>query len=193
MNRRNSSSSLLVALIISMVLTLGVACSATIIVATSDNTITSTTGYYSDNLNVVVSYNNGIYHYEYTLDYLHGYLNPSTLLEFPLTTFSVGNTKNYFFMNAGCDNAAVTNPTWGVTSNNSVLWTSASGVPVGNTVKFWYDSYNPSQQVNITLQGGRNASGKTLGMMAPEPTLIVSLGIGLVSLGGVFARKRFRA
>lgn len=192
MNRRISSSNVLVALIICLAMTWSVACSADVL-ATMDSTITSSTGYYSDALHVTVSFANGIYHYEYVLDYQHGYLNPSTLTEYPLTTFSVGNTKNYMFMNAGCDNAEVANPTWGVTSNNSVLWLSANGVMTGTTVKFWYDSYNPYQQVNITLQGGRNASGKTLGMMAPEPTMIVSLGIGLAGLGGALFRKRSKA
>lgn len=121
------------------------------------SSVVSGSGNYSDALKCTVTKKSGYYHYVYTLTFSNSYRSR------PLTNFSVLNAKNYHFVNAGNDHGMV-NPIFGFTSSTSILWTSSIGVPVGHTVKFWFDSYCSYGQVLVTLQGGMIASGKTLGL-----------------------------
>jgi hypothetical protein len=135
---------------------------------------------YSNSLIAEVTANqNGSYHYEYTLSYLHSaYLDGELLTE-----FSVANRNNLAFTNQGSDHNFVN----GI-SQNSVLWISGNA-GVGQTVKFWYDSIYSYKEVEVTLSGGLPSSGTTLGMVMPEPC---SLIVMLTALGGLGFKLRRR-
>ncbi|MCE5323839.1 PEP-CTERM sorting domain-containing protein [bacterium] len=134
---------------------------------------------YSNNLTAQVTTNiDGSYHYEYTLDFQQStYMSGEALTE-----FSVANRDNLAFTNQGSDHVFSN-----AVSSNSVLWVNGN-VGVGNTVKFWYDSFYSYKVVEVTLSGGLPSSGDTLGMVIPEPSSIIAL---LTALGGfAFLRKR---
>jgi hypothetical protein len=154
------------------------------------STLVSALGGYSDDLVATVTEFGGVYHYEYELAFSDSYLvNADQGIKAPLTTFSVGNLLDLEFVNAGNDGGLL-NPVHGVTSLNSVLWKNGT-VPVGTTVKFWFDSPHPYQEVGVTMQGGRVASGTTLGMV-PEPTTMATVMLGIAGFGGTLLRRHRR-
>jgi len=138
---------------------------------------------YSNSLTALVTLGGGLYHYEYTLNYYESFFGD------PLTEFSVGNLGNMQFLNAGNDHG-FTNPVWNEPngSRNSVLWQKGASVPVGNIVKFWYDSYYTYTDVDVTLSGGLPSSGRTLGMV-PDPSSLAGFAVGLSGLGVIGFRK----
>lgn len=145
---------------------------------------------YTNSLVAAVAQQDGLYHYEYVLDFANTYASPINGSQAPLTTISVGNLANSVFFNAGND-AGMIDPIYGVTSNNSLIWKSNEGVVVGRAIRFWYDSYQPYQEVSATMLAGRVASGVTLGMTpVPEPGSFVAVGAALLGLGGNLLRRR---
>ena len=152
-----------------------------------DSMFVSTSGGYSDQVIAQVTQQGGLYHYEYEVRFLDSYLNANSHLKAPLTTFSVGNLQNFDFTGAGNNGGFANNPQWGTGSANSVIWVNGNA-PVGQTVRFWFDSVHPYREVNATLQGGRTAGGLTLGM-APEPASLAFLALGLAGTSGLYWRR----
>ncbi|MCL5103706.1 MAG: hypothetical protein M1133_06275 [Armatimonadetes bacterium] len=155
-----------------------------------DTFLTSTTGGYVDEVIAQVTQSGSLFHYSYEVKFLDSFVvNQSTGQKAPLTTFSVGNMQNFEFTNAG-NSGGIPNPIYNVTSANSVLWKNGN-VPVGQIVTFWYDSKYLYEDVSATLQGGRVATGRTLGMtgIIPEPASFVALALGMVGTAGMFLKK----
>lgn len=135
---------------------------------------------YSNELVATVTRNaDSSYHYEYVLSYF------SSSTGDPLTDFSVGNEQNVPFWNMGTDNLS-----FSVCPNTDSVYWNAGSVPLNTTVKFWYDSYNSYTTVNCTVAGGIGSMGTTLGMLAPEPSAVWVLAIGLGSIIPMIRRKR---
>jgi hypothetical protein len=136
---------------------------------------------YANSLIAQVTTNqDGSYHYEYTLSYLHSAYFDGELL----TEFSVANRDNLTFTNQGSDHGFVNG-----NSTNSVLWVSGA-VATGQTVKFWYDSNYSYKEVDVTLSGGLPSGGKTLGMVIPEPESLIIMLTALGSFG--YTLKRYK-
>lgn len=133
----------------------------------------STTYHFLNKLLATVTTNSdNSYHYVYVLDYQNG-RNGSAL-----TKFSIANPDHLAFSNWHCD----ANLQLDETSTDSVLWKSGS-VATGNTVTFSYDSVYSYGEVNVTIYGGANSYGKTLGMVNnPEPSSLLAVAFGF---GGI--------
>ncbi len=135
---------------------------------------------YSNELTAVVTQIEGGWHYEYTLVYA------ASANGGKLASFSIANIHNLAFSNQGSSDPSFQ----AAPSTNSVLWTSGT-VPVGTTVKFWFDSVYSYGLVNVTLSGGLPSSGQTLGMVpVPEPASIIAIAFGMIGALPLMRRKR---
>jgi len=135
---------------------------------------------YTDQLTATVTRNlDGTYHYQYDLSF-----SGSAFSE-PLTGFRVGNVYNLPYTNPGCSKSFTIAP-----SVTSVYWYLHYGdVQPGTQVSFWFDSVYSYTEVDVTIDAGLPANGKTLGMI-PEPCSMCALVFGL---GGIaLARLRRR-
>jgi len=152
--------------------------------------IRTLSGAYSNQLTATVTRNGDTYHYLYSLVYKQSY-NGSVL-----SSFTVGNPKKIASWGWGCSESSLKLGT--ITDGlghftDSVLWNSGTVLPdaSGNkVVTFWYDSFCPYTEVSVSLLGGRQSTGTTLGM-TPEPCSLLTMAFGL---GGVlWTRLRRRS
>lgn len=158
---------------------LAAACCASAAAATYDSVLTGPLG--DIPLHAEATLSDGIWTYTYTA-------NLSGLAD-PVTGFTVGNVHASEFA-AASNSADFVNPTF--TGSDSVLWLNGYVEPAAGSVVFSYQSAHGPGLVNVTMWGGPAfpSGGQTLGM-APEPSSIIALALGLVGgLGSLRAARR---
>lgn len=135
---------------------------------------------YTNQLTATVTDNlDGSYHYEYTLVFENAAIPGQ-----PLTSFSVENRSGVPYWNQWCDFDFTVAP-----SLDSVYW--YVNVSQGNTVHFSYDSAAEFMLVDVTMNAGLPADGRTLGMKPiPEPGALATLAFGLFGIGWTNIRRR---
>ena len=142
-----------------------------------------------------VDFVGGLYPYKFT--YTLTFTVPPPAWTLDLTYFTVGNPDRLPFFNAG-NSASSTyfkiDPTYSYTKpKTSVSWTASVPYPVSQgPISFWYQGEKRYyKEVSASVGGeGKSATGQSLGMNAPEPTTLASIGIGLIGIGLSLKRRR---
>lgn len=165
---------------------LSVAASA-LVVDEETTTLTGLKSVKSVTCHAVVDLAGGIYTYTYDLTYNEGAVihiyrvqNPNLRSFFDALNVPLGETDEF------------TNPLNG--SASWVSWTNGD-LTQGQSRSFSYKSYYKPQEIEVwcwVVDGGDNATGKTIGMSAyiPEPGSLVVVSLGIIGLIPVVRRHR---